>query len=385
MSPSAQPRPRQVTVTAWTIILGSTFVVATAFEQVRTMRSLERREALERMLGQEPFAGLGIGVEGALQVMHVASMVAAASAVVSGILGIYLLQRRRAARLGVSVAAVPPFLTGFLVSDWGLMAAVVAASAVMLWLQPARNWFLGLPAPEPPRLGQRSGAPERSAERSSERTPAGSHQLPPDWPGEEPQPQPQQPQQEPGPVWPSPPPPPQGPQQPGPQGGPTPYAGFGAHAGTHLRAWPEAAPRANRPSSVVAACVLTWTGTALAMGMMGMLVLAVLAAPDLVMQEMERQRPDIAEQFGETELRRTIVGAGLLIVVWSAIAAGLAVLVWMRRPWASHALLVSTGAAAAFCFVGVVGNVLLLVPLALCVATFVMLLRPETRAWLRSR
>ena len=56
----------------------------------------------------------------------------------------------KGARVALSVLAVPLFVTG-LVSG-GIGSAVVTAAIVMLWFQPARDWFDGItraPAPKP--------------------------------------------------------------------------------------------------------------------------------------------------------------------------------------------------------------------------------------------
>ena len=48
--------------------------------------------------------------------------------------------------LAVTVLAVPLFLAGMVTG--GFITSVVAASAAILWLQPARAWFDGKPLPE---------------------------------------------------------------------------------------------------------------------------------------------------------------------------------------------------------------------------------------------
>ena len=96
-------------------------------------------------------------MQAGLDALRVTLMVTAACAAATAILGWYVLQRSRGARVASSVLAVPLFLSGLFVSGLvggGMFSAVVVAAIVMLWFQPARDWFDGvtrapLPAPEP--------------------------------------------------------------------------------------------------------------------------------------------------------------------------------------------------------------------------------------------
>src|SRR5215208_7074132 len=101
------PRPRQVTMAGWMIIGGSILVVATGFETVTNLHTLETREAVSQFLSQPPGERLGLDVPGALLVLRTVSMVAAGCATVAAVLGFHVLRRHRGARLGVTVVAVP--------------------------------------------------------------------------------------------------------------------------------------------------------------------------------------------------------------------------------------------------------------------------------------
>ena len=72
-------------------------------------------------------------------------MVTAGCATAAGILGYQVLRRSRSARAAVTVLAVPLFLAGMVTG--GFITSVVAASAAILWLQPARSWFDGTAPP----------------------------------------------------------------------------------------------------------------------------------------------------------------------------------------------------------------------------------------------
>lgn len=341
---STLPRPRQVTLAAWMIMAGSLLVIGTVADRVAGLNTLETREAIEAFLSRPPGDGLGLDVPGVVATLHVVSMVAGGCAAAAAILGYHVLRRNRGARIGLTVLAVPLFLSGLVAG--GFLSSVVAASALMLWLQPSRDWFAGRPAKKPER------APE--------------------------------------PVRREPPPPPAGPRPhqgfgtaPGP-GAPPPYAppmAFGT-TGPPLVSHP-IPTRPARPSAVVTACVLTWVFTGLAALLMAGSALIMLASPDLVFEEMQRQNPDFAGQgVSDRSIQVATIVVAAVTVVWSLAAAGFAFALLRRRAWGRVALLVSAIVAAVVCVVGVgLGAVVMVVPLGACVATISLLLRRDLRSW----
>jgi hypothetical protein len=332
------PRPRQVTMAGWMIIGGSILVVATVFETVTNLHTLETRQAVSEFLSQPPGEGLGLDVPGALLVLRTVSMVAAGCAAVAAVLGFHVLRRHRGARLGVTVVAVPLFLTGMVTG--GFLSSVVAASALLLWLEPSRNWFDGVRPPTAP-----------------ERTPDGRQTAPPQ----------------------ASPAPPTSPEQ-APPTAPGPHHGFGA---------PTAAPMAvgtrppeRRPAAVMWACVLTWVLSGLAALLMGLTALVIALEPQLVFDEFRRQNPDLSTQGVTVRAVQvaTFVTAGVTIV-WALVATVLAVLVVRRVVWARIALLASAAGAGGACLVASLGSVVMVVPAFGCAVAFSLLLRPEVRAW----
>lgn len=324
------PRPRQVSMAAWMIMGGSILTVLTVFETIANLNTLETREAVAEFLAEPPGDGLGLDVPGALLVLRILSMVAAGCATVAAVLGFHLLRRNRSARIGVTVVAVPLFLAGMVTG--GFLPSVVAASTVLLWLEPSRNWFDGVrprPAPEP-------APPDRSRAEHS---------------------------------W-APPPP--------ASSGPRPHQGFGTPEASAV----ESGPPAGRPVAVMWACVLTWVISGTAALMMGVTALVIALQPDLVFEELRRQNPELVEQ-GVTDRAvqvATYVTAGVTIV-WALAAVVLAVLVLRRSGWARVALLASAGGAGGVCLVASLGSVVMVLPAFGCAVTFALLLRPEVRAW----
>jgi hypothetical protein len=316
-------RPPQVTLAGWLVVAGSVLVVLTALDQGAGLHSLDTREAVEDFLAGPPGDRLGLSLQSALLVLRVLLTVAAVTATASAILGWYALQRSKAARLALSVLAVPLFLTGMSFQGGGVFPAVVAAAVVMLWFQPGRDWFDGIaraPAPEPPATPAPPPAPPLSSpvdERLRELPPPTAPPL-----------------------------------------FPTAYA---QPVGTTAAQ--------ERPRPLAWACGLTWVSTLVVFVLFAAYLVEVLVTPDSVLEQLRRQNPDLTAT--DHELRQVVIAICIIAMAWSAVAAGLAVLVWRRVAWAAVALGVSAGLAS-----------LTLLPVVACVATGILLLRPEARAWL---
>ena len=325
-------RPPQVTLAGWLVVGGSVLVVLLSFGEVGNLRSLETRESIQDYLSRPPGSDLGLSVSGAQTLLRVALMVAAATATATAILGWQVLQRSRAARVALSLLAVPLFVTGLV--GGGFASAVVTAAIVMLWFQPARDWFDGISRPAPRSVE----APPPPAPEPTGRDPL--LDLPP-------------------------------PTQPPLH--PTPYAARPART---------AVPIADRrPAAVTWACVLTWVFSLSALGLFAATLVVLAAEPQQLVDEMHRQNPDLADQLSDSATRAVLYSVSGGFVLWSLAAAGLAVLVWRRVAWAAVLLMVSAGLAGAVCLVMVVGSFVMVVPLAACAAALALLLRSESRAW----
>jgi len=338
------PRPAQVTLAAWLVMAGSLVVVVAAFDQIAGLHTMETRQAVEEFLNDDVGKTLGLDVQSTLSLMRVLTMIAAACATAAGILGYQVLQRSRSARFVLTLLATPLFLTGVVVG--GLIPSMVVGAIVMLWFQPARDWVDGKtprPAPVTPKA-----------------------QVPP-----------------------SPPPPPISPPH---DSGARPVSGFGDRTSL-LDSLPPprtapigAAPYAvgaGRPPALVWACVLTWAGSALTFVAMLVTVVVMVVSPDLVTDELLRQNPNLeSDGLSVDSLRSTVLYAGSLLVVWSLTAIVLAAYAWRGRPWAWTALVVSSASASVMCLLAALTNPVLLLPLGVCVAATVLLMRPEVRAFI---
>ncbi|ANH37382.1 hypothetical protein I601_0939 [Nocardioides dokdonensis FR1436] len=381
MSDKAPARPRQVTVAAWLIILGSVFVVVSAFDQVASTGSLETRERVESLLADPPADGLGLSVNGVIEMLRVLAMIAAAAATAAAILGIQVLQRSRASRVLLSVLAVPLFVTGAFTG--GFMGALVAAAIVMLWLQPARAWFAGKPLPERfnPDGTLRAREPKASAAATTPSTDREHQPVGSSAPWAPPAPQ--------GP-------PPHGQQAPHDQPGPAAYPGFGSPEAARQQGAPppgtHATRRQRRPAQLVWACALTWAMSALVSLALLMLTLSLAVTSQSDFSEMLAQQPDLqadVDEVGWSALTQGIYFLTAVSVVWSLVASVLAVLAFRGVAWARVTLTVSAGAATGIFFMFAVSGfataplagVLMMIPLGAVAAAFFLLLRPAVRTW----
>jgi hypothetical protein len=340
MSEPKLVRPPQVTVAGLLVMGGSVVVVLIALGQGALLHSLDTRAAVEKYLDQ-PFGDqLGLGVQGTLTLLRVVWTVAAVSAAAAAVLGWYAMQRSKGARVALSWLAVPLFVASFFfigVSGASAFPAMVTAAVVMLWFQPARDWYDGItpPAPEPPPLP----APlPRSPTAPTGRDPL--LDLPP------------------------------------PTAPPlyaTPYA-----QEQRRDANPEMRPRA-----ATWACVLTWLGSATTVVLMAALVISVLHDPGILTDGL-REQPDLVDS-GVTDavLRQFLYAIAGAVTIWSVAAMALALLVWRRVRWAAIGLAVSAGTACLVCLVALIGSLQFVVLLGVCAGTLALLLRPESRAWLR--
>jgi hypothetical protein len=346
------PRPRQVTIGGWVIAVASAMLVVSVFDSMAGLHSVDTRDALTKALTTGSAKSLGISVGDALGIVRVALFVAGVAAVVTGILGIFVLQRHATARIVLTVAAVPVVLTAPF--SGGVLALMIGAATGLLWSQPARDWFAG----RAPRV--ESARPVR-------------RETPPHAPA----------------PW-APPPPSAGPSS-GPASQPPPTPGWG-HQPVAPAAWPPptgyaaSAPyqpgpaRAGVPTPVRVACILTWIFSLLTAALYLLVGVALLVDRN-GMLDLLRDNPTVRDsKLDADQLVTVIVAVSALVVLWCLAACGLAVLVWRRHAWAWILLTVSVGVAAAVEVVGLPYSLLHLVAAGVALR---MLLVAPTRAWFR--
>ena len=163
-------RPRQLTMAGCFVVGGSLLLLVSVFDSVTNLNSVDTRDEVAKALSTS-LTWLNLSVGQTLTVMRAGLTVAAVSAAASAVLGFFVLQRSRGARLALSIVAVPILLTAPLTG--GFVGALVVASTALLWSGPARDWFAGRPVRQPVQSIQSPTPPSPSGQRAVRATPAG--------------------------------------------------------------------------------------------------------------------------------------------------------------------------------------------------------------------
>lgn len=362
---AAHPRPIQVTFGGWVILVGSVFALVSVYETVAGLRSIDTREGILKALSEPPLDGMGLGLQEVLDFMHGTALVAGACAAAMAILGGYVLRRNRGARLGVTILAVPMFLSGMVAG--GFATSVVAIAAGLLWTAPARDWFNGKAPRQPERAAVGRGGEGPMTPRDPWRAPGGD-QSPSGLPG--------------GSAAPS--------QAPGATAQdtlerPRAFAGFGTPASapstapTH-RAAPDGAPE--RPRQLSTACLITWLLSSFVFVAMGVVAIG-LGTSDSLAQEMYDSDPTFDRlDISVSTLKGMAVAMGVTFALWSLAAMVLAIFTFRGHEWARWTLFVSAVIAAIFSLTAAVSVPLVLAFTGLTVYTAVLLTRPTITQWM---
>jgi len=354
-------RPGQVTLAGWMVMIGSAIVVLTCFDQVSGFQTVDRREAIAKFLSEPPGDGLGLDVDGAIVVLRTLAMVTAGLATACLILGWHVLRRHRPSRVALTIVCVPLFFTGIVAG--GFFSSVVAASALMLWSRPARDWFDGVSAASTGReVRHPSGAVGpgttiHSRIESGTTTPAAPYTETPSQPPAEPDADPSA-----------------DPAQAPPLGAP--YAGLA----------PPLPVVRHRPDAVLWACVLTWAFS----GVTALCLIASVALVPLNREEFlaqaHRQNAELAKSgVSDGALLAMAVIALVGMVLWAIAAMVLAWLVWVGYDWARIALVCSAATAGILALIAVFALVVPLPVMVACGVSMRLLLSPQAAAWGRTR
>jgi len=256
-----------------------------------------------------------------------------------------VLRRDRKARLALTILAVPLFVTGIVAG--GFFSALVAASSMILWSQPARDWFDGV------------------VRQPRDPAPAG----PPVSPSVSPPVNP--------PVSPAPDEPPAPTQTPVPP----PYPQFGTPQPPAAQAPP--VPM-RRPDPILWAAVLTWVFSALTIAVLVVSGILIVGDSDSVIAEIRKQQAALDSVEFSDHLILTVILVGLAVgAVWALAAAVLAAFVWLGHEWARIALLVSAFLAGGVSVFGIFAGGISLPLLVACGVVVRLLLDGRAAAWCR--
>jgi hypothetical protein len=347
-------------------VVGSLLLVVSLFDTLGRLRTPETRETVAEFLARPPGSGLGIDVAQAVDLMRALALLSGALAAAALVFAVFVLQRHGSARIGFTVVAGLLLLT---VPVAGLMPLLLAFAALLMWSQPARDWYAGrAPTPATAAPG-RSRPPALSEERPApSRFPFGSAPRPP---AEEPQPE--------GTA------PPAQTEQPAPQPPHPPNQPYPGYAGYPAMGYPQP-PRDpdRRPTTVLIAAVLTWLGAgAAALGMV-VFVLVLATGGDAFVDEFNRAAEGSQLRLGRDEVLAAGWAIASLFLVWSLVAMVLAYLAFRRSNAARIVLAVSAGMTALVSLVMILSGVSLLT-LALSVTAGILLFTGGANEWYSRR
>ncbi len=339
MSEPVRPRPGQVTLAGWLAIAGSVLILLTVFDAMAKLQSLEVSRGIDSFLSTPPGDGLGMDVASVRSVMRLLILIGGGAAAAASVLGAYVLRGSHAARVGLTVVAVPIFLTSPV--SGGMLAMLVVGASLLLWSRPARDWFAGRESAPP--------APRKAATAMTEERPPEPEPQP------EPQPEtapstpddasayPQQPPAYPQPFGGS-------PQESQPQPPTYPAASYGhppqQYAGYPPQGYagyppPGGPPTAPRPTAVTVACWLTWVFSGLtALAYLFVMIVLAVARQDLL--DRIRQEPGISSlNITSEQLIAALWVMSIVVLVWCLSAVVLAVFTFRGAAWARVTLVVS--------------------------------------------
>ncbi len=343
MSGTADPakRPRQVTTAGVVAAIACGLLVASLFDTMAGVRSVETQDSVRSLLERQ--SGLGISVADVIVFLRGLVLASGALAAAGVVMAIYTLRRHRAARVGLTIAAVLMLFSTTFVS--GLLPVVIAACAAMLWSREARDWF----------DGTRSGAAAASGGAAARPDPFARSPLPP--------------LAEPT-------------ASPSPTGvdlaGPDLYA-------SPPEPWsmpPPAVTGDRRPRTVTVAACLTVVFSALALLVFGLLVTAMVLDHDGLVSALQQEASVSALNLSGQEILSVLWVLSAVCISWSLAAIALAVLTVRGVGIARVALAVSAGLAGLAGFIAIPVGWL---HAAAAVATAVLLFTGGANEWFAGR
>jgi hypothetical protein len=351
-------RPRQVTIAGVMATAACLLLVVSLFDSMAMVRSADVRRRIAEELSRPPGNGLGLEPAAVVEMLRALVLVSGALAAAGAVLSIFVLQRHKGARVGLSVIAVLMLFSASFVS--GLLPILVAVAASMLWGREARDWFAGRPprpAVEPPGTPGGSRRDDARADASGDvngGAPAGMSVWQPGPPADRPE------------------------NLPAPATRPygTPPAAYPPPQQGYLSA-PYAPPRA-RPTPVAVAAWLTWVFSGLVAVFFMIGVLTILADHEALVGAMQRNARVAEQGFSARELLGALWITCAVGIFWSLASMSLAVLAYRRLEIGRVVLTISAAVA------GLVGLAAVPVgwpPAAAAITCVVLLNRPSVRAW----
>src|SRR4051812_45561072 len=362
-------RPRPVTTGVVIAIVSSSLLLLQLADTLTTLHTLATREAIEDFMRKPPGDGLNLTVAQFIEVIRWYALISGALAAMALVFAVFVLQRHRGARIGLTITSGLLVLTMPLT---GLAPAFLCVAAVLVWTRAGRDWYSGrtrIEAFETPTslpLMTEQGPPPSPYPFG---TPPG--EVPPAWP---PSPTPQAPAEPPASTAPS-----AYPAYP-PYSGYPPQLGFG-YPGYGGPAPPDPNPR---PWTVTAAAVLTFIGAGATALLMLMFVLVLAAGADSFVRQFDTAARDSNLVMTREQVIALGWGVAAVFLFWSVVSIVLAVLALRRSNGARIALAASAGMTVVVSLIAIM-SVISAFSLLLGIAALVLLFTGGANEWYRTR
>jgi hypothetical protein len=166
---------------------GSVLALVLLISTAQQLNGSQMTDTLKDIVRQDQVSALNLTVESARDLLRYSIMVLSVLCAASLVLGVFVLRRHRAARVGLTVLGIIVGLVCVLAGPVGWVGTLyISVSLFLLWTRPARAWFgdpvaprggPGLPPPGSPPPGS---LPPGSVPPGSQ--PPGSQPPPGSWP-----------------------------------------------------------------------------------------------------------------------------------------------------------------------------------------------------------
>ena len=362
-------RPRQVTMAVTMAVIGGLVLVLGLFDTLGRLRTPSARESVDEFLGQPPGNTLGFDTGQVIEMLRGLTFVSGALAAMGLVFAIYVMQRHRGARIGFTVVAALLVLT---IPVAGLMPFFFAVAALLLWSQPARDWYVGR-------------TPVAAATGGGRAAPLMSHAAEP------PRPEQTRPDDQPTYGQGYPPPYAQAPHGQAPYGqAPYGQAPYGQPYPGQPYGYPVPGSQQSgrdpdkRPLTVTFAAVLTWVGAGCTALLMLAFMLILGAGGESFVEEFDKaaRESDVTLTSDQILTVGWVIAATLLL--WCLISMVVAVFAFRRSNGARWTLVVSAVMAALFSLLAIL-SILSAVTLILAVAAAIMLFTGGANEWYSRR
>src|SRR4051812_8912734 len=133
-------RPRPVTTGAWIAIVSCSLLLLGLPDTMKGLRTTATREAVENFLRERSGRGLDATVDQVLEAAQWYVYISGVLGATALVFAVFVLQRHRGARIGLTVTAGLLVLT---TPVTGFMPLLVCVSVFLIWSRPGRDWYSG--------------------------------------------------------------------------------------------------------------------------------------------------------------------------------------------------------------------------------------------------